>query len=178
MVLDARIQEQNHALLRKQESLTKVQQISHLGSWDWNIASDEWWWSDEIYRIFGFARQQFEASHAAFLSIIHPDDRANVEECVRLALENPTSCYGEQYRVVCPDGTERVVIERAEVVRNAVGEPVHMVGTVQDITALRSDGVSPEMLKMNKIISEDSMRRGIACIDAPASETGLKSHLL
>ena len=46
------------------------------------------------------------------------------------------------------------------------------------ITALRSDGVSPEVLKMNKIISEDAMRRGLARIATPASETWLKSHLL
>jgi len=46
------------------------------------------------------------------------------------------------------------------------------------ITALRSDGVSPEVLKMNKIISEDAMRRGLARIDSSASETWLKSHLL
>jgi len=46
------------------------------------------------------------------------------------------------------------------------------------ITALRSDGVSPEVLKMNKIISEDAMRRGLARIDAQSSEAWLKSHLL
>ena len=46
------------------------------------------------------------------------------------------------------------------------------------ITALRCDGVSPEVLKMNKIISEDAMRRGLARIDAPASEVWLKSHLM
>lgn len=46
------------------------------------------------------------------------------------------------------------------------------------ITALRSDGVSPEVLKMNKIISEDAMRRGLARMDAPASEAWLKKHLL
>ena len=46
------------------------------------------------------------------------------------------------------------------------------------ITALRSDGVSPDVLKMNKIISEDAMRRGLARIEPTASETWLTSHLL
>ena len=46
------------------------------------------------------------------------------------------------------------------------------------ITALRSDGVSPEVLKMRKIISEDAMRRGLARIDAPASDAWLKPHLM
>jgi hypothetical protein len=43
---------------------------------------------------------------------------------------------------------------------------------------LRSDGISPKVLKMNNIISEDAMRRGLALIATPASETWLKSHLL
>lgn len=46
------------------------------------------------------------------------------------------------------------------------------------ITALRCDGVSPAVLNMKKIISEDAMRRGLARIDAAASEAWLKKHLL
>lgn len=129
-----RIQEQNRALLRVQESLAKAQQLSHLGSWDWNIATNELWWSDEIYRIFGLAPQQFAATYEAFLAAIHSDDRLKVEEGVRLALENPARGYEVEHRVVRPDGTERVVIESGEVIRNGAGVPVQMVGTVHDIT--------------------------------------------
>ena len=46
------------------------------------------------------------------------------------------------------------------------------------ITALRGDGVSPGLLKMNKIISEDSMRRGLGRIDPASGEVWLKTHLL
>ena len=46
------------------------------------------------------------------------------------------------------------------------------------ITALRGDGVSPDVLKMNKIISEDAMRRGLARIEPTASEVWLKAHLI
>ena len=46
------------------------------------------------------------------------------------------------------------------------------------ITALRSDGVSPEVLNMRKIISEDAMRRGLARIEAATGEVWLKSHLM
>lgn len=46
------------------------------------------------------------------------------------------------------------------------------------ITALRSDGVSPEVLNMRKIISEDAMRRGLARIEAASGEAWIKSHLM
>jgi len=46
------------------------------------------------------------------------------------------------------------------------------------ITALRGDGVSPEILKMNKIISEDAMRRGLGRMESAASEAWCKTHLM
>jgi hypothetical protein len=46
------------------------------------------------------------------------------------------------------------------------------------ITALRCDGVSPDVLKMKKIVSEDAMRRGLGRIEAAAGESWLKAHLL
>ncbi len=46
------------------------------------------------------------------------------------------------------------------------------------ITALRSDGVSPGVLNMQKIISEDAMRRGLARIESEAGKTWCKKHLM
>lgn len=46
------------------------------------------------------------------------------------------------------------------------------------ITALRCDGVSLDVLKMNKIISEDALRRGLGRIESTASEVWLKAHIM
>ncbi|MDZ4262413.1 MAG: EAL domain-containing protein [Pseudomonadota bacterium] len=150
----ARIQQQKRALLSIQKRLTQAQQIAHLGSWDWNIATDEWWWSEQTYHFFGFARQQFDGSRAAILCAIDPDDRAHVEECLQLALENPDSCYAVQYRVVRPDGTVRMVVERIEVTCNVARQPTHMMGVVQDVTERKR--VEQQLLLFDHVFKQSS----------------------
>ncbi|NIR96702.1 MAG: PAS domain S-box protein, partial [Gammaproteobacteria bacterium] len=134
-MLDLRLQKEAAyaALQSAQATLSKAQQIAHLGSWEWNIAEGGLAWSDEVYRIFGLKPQEFAASYEAFLRYVHPDDQAGLEAAVHTALESGAP-YRYQHRVVRPDGTERIVLEQGEVVRDADGQPQRMVGTVHDVT--------------------------------------------
>ncbi|MGA9763017.1 MAG: GAF domain-containing protein [Gaiellaceae bacterium] len=120
-------------LLESREGLAEAQRIAHLGSWDWNIAAGTLTWSDEIYRIFGVAPQEFGATYEAFLAFVHPEDRETVEQAVTEALQDGKH-YDVEHRVVRPDGEERVVQECGEVTFGAGGEPRRMLGTVQDVT--------------------------------------------
>jgi PAS domain S-box-containing protein len=130
-IIDRRSVEQ---LLRKSESnLAEAQRLAHLGSWDWNIETNELFWSDEIYRIFGLAPNEFGATYEAFLTSVHPDDREYVMKSVEEALKNHKR-YDIEHRVVQKGGDIRLVNERAEVTFNNEGSPVRMIGTVQDIT--------------------------------------------
>jgi len=113
--------------------LTEAQRIAHLGDWEWDIANNTLNWSDEIYRIFGLTPQQFGANYEAFLQAVHPEDRQFVDTQVRAALEQSRT-YSIDHRIVLPDGTVCYVHEQAEVLCNEEGQPVKMLGTVQDIT--------------------------------------------
>ncbi len=120
--------------LRQSESrLSEAQRIAHLGNWEWNIATGELWWSEEVYLIFDLSFEKFEATYESFLSCIHPDDRMYVEESVKEALYAARE-YSIDYRIVRPDDSERNVHTQAEVVFDKSGNPVKMVGTLQDIT--------------------------------------------
>ncbi|HYH11611.1 MAG TPA: PAS domain-containing protein, partial [Thermomicrobiales bacterium] len=74
-------------LRRNRTSLEAGQRIAQMGTLDWNVQTDEVWWSEEIDRIFGFERGTYEPSLEMFLDALHPDDRLPVEEAVRSALE-------------------------------------------------------------------------------------------
>ncbi|MFZ1991021.1 MAG: PAS domain-containing protein [Alphaproteobacteria bacterium] len=121
------------ALSASEASLKHAQQVGEMGSWDWNILTNDSSWSDQIYRIFGLAQQEFGASYPAFLECVHPDDRASVEEAVRKALDDEAP-YSIRHRIVLRDGSIRFVHEQGEITRDASGRPVRMVGTVQDVT--------------------------------------------
>jgi PAS domain S-box-containing protein len=122
------------ALRQREESLAEAQRIARLGSWDWNIVSNQLFWSDEVYRIFGLSPQEFSATYEAFLERVHPGDRQAVKNAVNRSLADPTVAYSIQHRVRRPDESIRTVHERGEVVFASGGMPVRMIGTVQDIT--------------------------------------------
>jgi len=121
------------ALRKIEASLTEAQRITHLGNWDWDIIDNKLWWSDEIYRIFGLAPQDFGATYEAFLNSVHPDDRQFVKKSVNEALYKGKP-YNIDHRVVLPDGSERIVHEQAKIFFDRTGRAIRMVGTVQDIT--------------------------------------------
>jgi PAS domain S-box-containing protein len=117
-------------------SLAKAQQIAKIGNWDWDIAADKLWWSDEIFRIFGLNHHEFAVTYETFLKTVHPDDRGFVEQSVETALSEKKP-YRIDHRIVLPDGDEKVVYEQAEILLDETGKPVRMIGTVQDVTELK-----------------------------------------
>ncbi len=156
------------ALQQSEGRLSDAQRIAHIGNWDWDIVNNKIWWSDEIYHVFGLKPQQFEATFEAFLSYVHPEDRELVKQSLDEAL-NENKPYSFDHRIVRPDGTERIVYERAEVIRNADNSPIRMWGTVQDITAQKQaeekildDQKLLRSLTAELLLSEERERRKIA----------------
>ncbi|GEM_PF-1183194 len=121
---------------RSERGLADAQRIAHLGNWEWNIEKDELYWSNEIYRIFGFNPQEFGSNYEAFINGVHPDDRDFVNNAVDKALKD-IKPYIINHRVLRPDNSERIVHEHGEVFFDKNNSPVRMIGTVQDITEAR-----------------------------------------
>ncbi|MGV3720918.1 MAG: PAS domain S-box protein [Actinomycetota bacterium] len=121
------------ALRQREASLAEAQRIAQLGSWDWDLAGGDIQWSDETFRIFGLEPQEFKPRYERYLAQVHPDDREMIREAVEAALAG-TREYRIDHRIIRPDGTERIVQGKAEVVRDESGHPLRMIGTAQDIT--------------------------------------------
>ena len=127
------------ALAESEARLTKSQEIAHLGHWDWDITAGTLHWSDEVYRIFGVAPQEFGATYEAFMRFVHPGDRTAVQGAVDAALDAGEP-YAIDHRVMRHDGSQRWVHEQGEVFRDDAGRPIRMMGVVQDITEQRRAG--------------------------------------
>jgi PAS domain S-box-containing protein len=153
-------------LLQTSCSLAEAQRIAQMGSWDWNILTNELIWSDEVYRIFGLTRQSFGATYEAFLEVIHPDDRAELEEAIRKVLASDSKPYNIVHRIRRPVGGERIVRERGEVTRRE-GKPVRMIGTVQDLTEMKraqreADAQREALARMDRATSMGQLTGSIA----------------
>ena len=116
-------------------NLKKAQEMAQVGSWDLDLLTNTLNWSDEVYRIFGLAPQEFGATYEAFLKAIHPDDREMVNEAYLDSVENNTP-YEVVHRVLRPNGEVRIVREKSEEVFDRNGKAIRSVGTVHDITEL------------------------------------------
>ena len=125
--------EAEEALKYSEARLMETQRLASLGGWEWDIEAGEFFWSDEVFRIYGFSPQEFVPSLETMMQIVHPEDRESVKGAIHGALyENEP--YDIESRMVRPSGEVRTVHRRAEVVRGKQGEPLRMVGTVHDIT--------------------------------------------
>lgn len=124
-------------LLDSQACLNDAERIAHLGHWDWNIKKNTLAWSDEIYRIFGVFPRKFKATYEAFLEYVHPDDKENVKTAVNQSL-NHNVPYSIDHQIMLQNGEVRIVHEQAEIYRDENKVPVRMLGTVQDITEIKT----------------------------------------
>jgi PAS domain S-box-containing protein len=135
--LQMREREQTEEELRRTGALlAQAQQIAHIGSWEWDIGRDAVTWSDELFRMFGLQPREFEGTYDAFLRLVHPHDRDQVAADVERAVRERTS-FEFDHRIIRPDGEERVLSARGEVIVDPSGTPVRLVGTGQDITERR-----------------------------------------
>lgn len=124
--------------LRESEAkLAEAQRMAHLGHWQLDLVSNELKWSDEIFRIFEIDPRQFGATYEAFLDSIHPDDREAVNRAYAGSLQNRQP-YRIEHRLLMGDGRVKYVEEKCETDFDENGKPLRSLGTVQDVTVIRS----------------------------------------
>ena len=128
-------------LRESQMHLLASQHVARVGSWELDLVSltdldrNPLRWSDECFRVFGCQPGDIEVTSESFWRHVHPDDKPRIAEAMRQAIATGLT-YAIDHRIVLNDGTERAQVhEQAERVLNAAtGEPIKLIGTVQDIT--------------------------------------------
>lgn len=127
---------QAEELLRhSEERLRRGEEMGHLGHWKLDLRTSIQTWSDEMYRIYGVTPEEFQPSYESIFQLVHPDDH---EARVRwYAMVRQEGKADFEYRVVRPDGEQRIISGTAEMQYDSSGEPETMFGTVLDITELR-----------------------------------------
>ncbi|MCU1587355.1 MAG: diguanylate cyclase/phosphodiesterase with sensor(s), partial [Frankiales bacterium] len=128
------------ALAERETQLIEAQRLAHLGSWEWDLATDEVVWSTEMFRVTGLSPEQVPSDLAAFdvyANLVPAEERPELEALLHdwTADRDPVVIV---HRFTRPDGSSRWLQCRASVSESA-GSPgttptLRLVGTVQDIT--------------------------------------------
>jgi PAS domain S-box-containing protein len=134
--MDVTEQEQlTRDLQRREAYLAEAQRLSHTGSWARNVRTGALFWSEEIYRIYGYNPQEVGPTWEQFLKRVHPDDRPQIEQRAKMEATGREwiNSHGD-FRIVLPDGTIKYLHSVAHPVRDGSGEITEIIGTVVDIT--------------------------------------------
>lgn len=127
-------------LQESEARLIDSQRIAHIGSWEVSYEDGEEpiKWSEETYRIFGLDPDKQNITEELFYSLVHPQDIHLLDRAVKAAYNN-NGIYSAEFRILLPDGSERLVSELGEMtLDHASGRLLKIAGTAQDITERRN----------------------------------------
>src|SRR6202165_4828925 len=122
------------ALLHSEMHLTEAQRLSRTGSFGWNVATEEIFWSDETFRIFQCDRAT-KPTLEVVVQRVHPEDRAAVQKTIDQASMDGRD-FDHEYRLLVPDGSVKYVHAVARAAIEASGS-TEFVGAVTDVTVAK-----------------------------------------
>ena len=134
--LEEQVSARTSELQTSQARLAEAQEIAHIGSWEWDARSERLTWSEELYRIYGAVPGTFEPTYETFVAMVHPRDRERVEQIARRAMAGGQP-FEAEFRLLRADGVARIGYTRGRGILDANGQPLRLVGIVQDATDQR-----------------------------------------
>lgn len=120
-------------LTNNEKRLRDAERLAQLGHWELNLQTDWLFWSEEVYRILELNPDEFDPSYEIFLSLVHPDDRAFVQEQYETSVATGTQ-YNVYHRILLQNGTIKYVNERCRTFYDNDGNPKRSLGTILDLT--------------------------------------------
>ncbi|QLG45572.1 PAS domain-containing sensor histidine kinase [Costertonia aggregata] len=129
------------------ERLAIATKGANVGIWDYDIVKNELVWDDNMYRLYGIKKEDFNGVYEAWQAGLHPDDKEQGDKEIALAISGEKE-FDTEFRVVWPNGEIRYIKANAVTQRDNEGRAIKMIGTNWDIT----ESVRAEL--KNKEISE------------------------
>jgi len=120
-------------LAASEAKLRQAVEAAGIGTWQWEVATNEVSWSSTVYQLLGL-EESVAPTFSAWQSCVHPEDRAAAEAALRVAVSERRD-YEHDYRIVRPDGTVRWSRDRARSIFDDSGKVSAMYGVIIDLTA-------------------------------------------
>jgi PAS domain S-box-containing protein len=162
----------DEALAQSEARLSLTVQAGNLGIWDSDLLKKQTYWSAEQEKLFGLAPGEFDGG---FSKHVHPEDRTRVLRKIA-EVKATGETYQDEFRVLLPDGKVRWLAGRGQVLRNAQGEAVRLIGVNFDITERKQRELNSKfLLELNAKVRSLSAAADIekAVIEALGSYLGL-----
>jgi two-component system cell cycle sensor histidine kinase/response regulator CckA len=150
------------ALVENNSRLELALASAQIGVWDWNMATNQVFWSPECLTITGIS--EFDHTLAGFTAVVHPEDRDYVSERVQAAIQARTD-FTAEFRFIRPDGEVRWATNLGRADYDDNGQPVRMLGTIRDVTELKRSALALVQNEARLRATLDTMLEGCQILD-------------
>jgi PAS domain S-box-containing protein len=130
------LREAERQVSQLETQLEEARKLAHIGSFEWHVDTNEWTWSDELFRILGLEPQSAPPTDVLLSRHLAQEDNERVMTTFKKAVADHQPMLIE-HRIVRADGTARVVRCRGQAVAGSSIGKVKLSGTFQDITELK-----------------------------------------
>lgn len=114
------------------ESMKHAEEIGGFSSWQWDLTTKKFIYSDNQYRLLGVEPNSFPPSNEAFLDFVHPEDKDIVDKWENLALNNQQSSIAF-FRIIRQDGNIRYFKSLGKILTDSNGNKI-LIGINNDVT--------------------------------------------
>lgn len=160
---------ETQALQNRLDSLDRAQAEAGLATWIFEVATNTGWWSAHMYSLFGRDPQAGVPTLAAYLDLVHPEDRVPVAQTVTDLSQGQPPRVGD-FRTNPRLGPMRTLRPRYHVEYDVVtGRPARFVGTCLDVTAQRRDQAQLREQEQRYRLLFETMAQGVVYYAADGS---------
>lgn len=140
------------ALLASQQRYDLILNGIRDGIWDWNLQSNEVYFSPHWKSMLGYAEHEVSNTFSAWQNLLHPDDAERATLTINAFLAGRRPVYELEHRLRHKDGTYRWILARGVVLRDARGQPVRLAGSHVDLTERKR---AEEELRLTNVALEE-----------------------
>ena len=160
------LKEKEEALEESQFRLRIAIEGSMEGLWDWNLESDEVFFSPQWKAMLGFTDDEITGSLEEWERRLNPEDREQVYQDLQDHFDGKTTVYSNEHRLLCKDGSYKWILDRGLVVRrDDEGKPLRMIGIHLDISEQKAAALLIEQQKQEFEMVLQTSLDGIALLD-------------
>ncbi|MFQ4142938.1 PAS domain S-box protein [Chlorogloeopsis sp. ULAP02] len=152
------------ALQESEQRLRLAQRAANIGTWEWNLQTNEVSWSEGIWRLLGLEPNCEQPGVKAWLDFIHPGDRERTIQNVEAIFAQGEDYYDE-FRIIQKDNSPRWLASIGQVIRNANGQVERFLGVNIDISERKyvEEALETNLAQLEAVIN--SMTEGLVIAD-------------
>src|SRR5688572_32860528 len=136
-VLRRSFRKRERSVARAQDARERFELVARASNdaiWDWNLVTNEIWWSEGFQNLFGYRPHEVEPTIESWTRRLHPEDRERAVAGIHKVIDSGGKTWSDEYRFCCKNGSYVHVYDQGFVIHDPEGKPVRMVGGMMDVT--------------------------------------------